>query len=165
MEDDDSAAVQGEMPIFSDLRASLVEHHMPIMSLGSGRTTLQDKYCAVMYAMMLEAGPTPDCLASFANEIIAGTSDLGVEFSLSKILPTFFRNLFPWFHMPDAAASGGDDSNCRTDDDDDGFDVLPEPEHQPGDVENISFQNMVSVPGPLHIIDNLQSVCWISCRT
>ena len=66
--------------------------------------------------------------------------------------------------MPDAAANGGDDSNCRADDDD-GFDVLPEPEHQPGDVENISFQNMVSVPGPLHIIDNLQSVCWISCRT
>ena len=39
---DDSSACLAEEPLMSQLTEALVEHHLPVMTLGSGRTTLQD---------------------------------------------------------------------------------------------------------------------------
>ena len=148
--------MQNEKPLLADLRGSIIEHHLPIMSLGSGRTSLQDKFCAIMFAMMLEAGAMPDSLASFAQEIVASTADLGVEFSLSRIVPTSFNNLCPWFSSSDAGASNliGNHDDADGDGDADLFDVFPVQDGGDGNAETLSFQNMLSVPGPLHIIDN-----------
>ena len=148
MEDDDAPALQIEEELMATLSSGIDEHHLPIMALGSGRTSLQDKFCSVMFAMMLEAGHSEACLSKFARDIVAGTFDLGVEFSLSTILPTSFRTLFPWFEVKvecqDAPELDADHLQ------DDGFDVVVDEEAQ----ASLSFANMLSVPGPLHVLHN-----------
>ena len=148
MEDDDAPALQIEEELMATLSSGIDEHHLPIMALGSGRTSLQDKFCSVMLAMMLEAGHSEACLSKFARDIVAGTFDLGVEFSLSSILPTSFRTLFPWFEVKvecqDAPELDADHLQ------DDGFDVVVDEEAQ----ASLSFANMLSVPGPLHVLHN-----------
>ena len=146
--------MRAEKAILSDLRSNIVEHHLPIMSLGSGRTGLQDKFCAVMFAMMLEAGSTPDSLASFVQEIVAGTADMGVEFSLNKILPTSFNNLFPWFSLPDSVPANNMEDCDDLADGHEGFDVLPGMLGGDGNADKLSLEAMLAIPGPLHIIDN-----------
>lgn len=151
MENDDTQALQAEEDMMVNLQSGILEHHLPIMALGSGRTSLQDKFCSVMFAMMLEAGNDEASLASFVQGIVAGTFDLGVEFSLSKILPTEFRTLFPWF---ESQVPRQDRPNIDSDLlQDDGFDAVPDEEPQ----VSLSLENMLSVPGPLHILHNATS--------
>ena len=138
---------------------SITHHHLPIMGLGSGRTTLQDKFCSVMFAMLLEAGSTENSLNVFLQGIIAGTFDLGVEFALSKVRATSLQQLFPWYQVdkdgPVECADvepGPEGLDVCQDlvDAHFGFDIVPDPEP----VQNISLSHMLSVPGPLHILDN-----------
>lgn len=152
MENDDTQALQAEEDMMVNLQSGILEHHLPIMALGSGRTSLQDKFGSVMFAMMLEAGNDEASLASFVQGIVAGTFDLGVEFSLSKILPTEFRTLFPWFEsqVPHQDRPNIDSDLLQ----DDGFDAVPDEEPQ----VSLSLENILSVPGPLNILHNATSL-------
>ena len=144
----DELALRDELAIIAEMQSRIVVHHLPIMALSSGRTSLQDKFCCLMFAFMLEAGETASSLASFVHEIVAGTFDLGVEFSLGRIKPTAFSVLFPWYHPP---GSGGESGVQDVVDD---FEL---PEFQlASDLaeENLSLQDMLSIPGPLHILRN-----------
>ena len=76
VEDDDSEALDVEEELLASLREGIVEHHLPIMALGSGRTSLCDKFCCIAFAMMLEAGSSPACFSAFMQEILTGTFDL-----------------------------------------------------------------------------------------
>ncbi|CAE7235205.1 unnamed protein product [Symbiodinium sp. CCMP2456] len=149
VDDDDSAALQAEESIMADLSDSISEHHLPLMALGSGRTSLQDKFMSVMYAMMLESGYSAEGLRAFAQEVCCGTFDLGVEFSLNTIMPAPFLKLFPWYVSDEPEQERFCGGHALGED---GFDVLPEAEEAP-DVE-ISLQGMLSIPGPLHILHN-----------
>ena len=120
------------------------------MALGSGRTSLRDKFCTVMFALLLEAGPHISSLGDFAQDIVAGTFDLGVEFSLSTIRPTSCRALFPWFDAS-MASSPVREQEAPHANEEDLFDDVPD---DPADAETVSLQNMLSVPGPLHILHN-----------
>ena len=151
VDQDDSEALKAEVSILADLQECIVEHHLPLMALGCGRTSLQDKF--VSDAMLLEAGCAERSLLAFVEGIATGTFDLGVEFSLSRITPTPFRSLFPWFEA--AREQGPDANNFVPADDEDGFD--PVPLEEPCDV-HLSFESMLSIPGPLHILHNATSL-------
>ena len=161
VEQDDASAVETEGDLMATINDRIMIHHLPIMGLGSGRTSLQDKFCTVMFAMLLEAGSSENSLSVFAQDIVAGTFDLGVEFSLSKVRPTSLRNLFPWYHIESeiekqqqeqhhVGSPDGEDAFQVVAEQDDFFDVAAQ--HEP--CENISLSHMLSLPGPLHILDN-----------
>lgn len=148
IEETDELALQEEPAIVAEIESRIVVHHLPIMALSSGRTSLQDKFCCLMFALMLEAGTTRDSLASFTAEVLAGTFDLGVEFSLGRIQPTTFSDLFPWYH--ELGSDGGVGEEVPHDD----FDVLQFQPELGAPEPVISLQPMLSVPGPLHILHN-----------
>ena len=65
------------------------------MALGSGRTSLPDKFSATAYALFLEAGFS-DCLTRLTFEIFSCASDLGTEFNIVRVEGAK-QSLFPWF--------------------------------------------------------------------
>ena len=95
-EDDDHMILEAEMPLMAEIHSCTSLHRLPIMTLGSGRGTLVDKYLCVLHAMFLEAGATPMSLQNYTELFVVGTFDLGVEFSLNALLPDRIQNLLPW---------------------------------------------------------------------
>ena len=59
--------------------------HMPIVVLGSGRTSLADKLCALVHCCFLESGSSLQSLKEFLNSISCCTTDFGVEFVLQSV--------------------------------------------------------------------------------
>jgi len=78
---DDEDALALEVDILESIRQGLEFHAFPIMVLGSGRSTLMDKFQVVMYALMLEAGDSCASLAKYCSEFRTTTTDFGTEYN------------------------------------------------------------------------------------
>ena len=122
------------------LRVSMPLHHLPIMVLGSGRTTLRDKFSCVLFAFLLESSSSCEAFATY----------FGVEFGLSSILPMSIRTLFPWFHEFQLQQDGRED--CY--DDDEGFNCMPDLLQDSALDTEVSLQESIACPGLLHIVHN-----------
>ena len=82
--------------LLREVEAIGVWHHLPTIVLGCGRTTLGDKFTALLHACFLEAGHSFTDLHSFVASIVCCTSDFGVEFGMSSIKPMSLRAALPW---------------------------------------------------------------------
>ena len=121
-------------------------HRCPIVCLGSGRLGLVDKFIAILHALGLEAALTMDSWVSFVKEIAVGTSDLGVEFGLNCCKDTPLSSLLPHFHVSRPVGAAVDDV------------VDLDPGEEPlAEEPSVSFENMLSAPGILHIMHNLSN--------
>ena len=142
-EDDDNEILEAEMSLMAEIHSCTSLHRLPIMTLGSGRGTLADKYLCVLHAMFLEAGGTAMSLQDYTDSFVIGTFDLGVEFSLNAILPDRIQNLLPW-----AAFTGGIETPQMNDESE--FETCNSEETDC----HVSLQSMLAAPGPMHILDN-----------
>lgn len=117
----------------------LLLHRPPPVTLGSGRTSLVDKFAACLHALYLETG-SASTLHSCCSGVISITTDLGVEFGLMD-LSASFSDVSPWAPREDAAESIALD---------DMIDDLP------GESEgwDLSFRGSLAIPGLLHILHN-----------
>eukprot|EP00959_Pyramimonas_sp_CCMP1952_P375177 7857362-Pyramimonas_sp.AAC.1 len=97
--DDDGNSTEAKW--MQDLTDAFVHDHCPPITLGSGGTTLSHKFFAVTYAMWLISGKTMRIFKRFLDDLSVGTSDFGVEFSLSKVMPKRAVELFPWMFPDD----------------------------------------------------------------
>ncbi|CAK0892873.1 unnamed protein product [Prorocentrum cordatum] len=93
--DDDS--VELELQYFEALQRSLEIHHLPIMCLGSGRTTLLDKFTAVMCCVLHESGSCAVSFVQYVSNVRVIATDFGVEFGLPTVAPIAVQDLFPWY--------------------------------------------------------------------
>lgn len=116
------------------------------MVLGSMRGALIDKVTVVLHAFMLESGLTCQDLQSFCQQVCVATSDLGVEFDLSKAPAFCVRDVWPWYDDKPP-----EEGIVQADAEADGFDVV---EHYLGLDARLSLRHMMAVPGILHIIHN-----------
>ena len=57
--------LEAERDIFAELRRGIYEHHLHVMTLGSGHTTLRDKFMSVVQTVFQEAGSSPTSMSSF----------------------------------------------------------------------------------------------------
>ena len=140
--DEDDWPLEAEIGLMDKITSLIQQHHFPIMALGSGRSALQDKYYSVLHAIFVEAGSTQAALADYGASLVAGTFDLGVEFSLNTIAPQGLRTLLPWaVYAEEPTRESADD-----------FEMVD-------DAENLawSLEGMLAVPGPLHVLDNATS--------
>ena len=78
-----------------DIRQTLVMERPPPVVLGSGRTSLPDKFAATAHALFLETGCS-ESLAALASEVVSCTSDLGTEFNIVRVRGARVRDLLPW---------------------------------------------------------------------
>eukprot|EP00959_Pyramimonas_sp_CCMP1952_P356094 7457585-Pyramimonas_sp.AAC.1 len=93
--------------------------------------------------MWLISGKTMNTFKRFMDDLSVGTSDFGVEFSLSKVLPMRAADLFPWMSPDDSIMQVPGD-----DDDDD-------QQQQPSQDVLLGMQRSISAPGLLHITHNV----------
>lgn len=128
------------------LHKGLRTHRPPPVILGSGRTSLIDKFCACMHAFNLESGCAAQ-LQTYCESIASVTTDLGVEFSLPDIYSANYHDLFPWAVREDPCAG---EAGCRESDD---LDELPE-EGQAQAQHCVTLRGALSIPGLLHVIHN-----------
>ena len=128
------------------LTETICVHHLPIMVLGSGRTTLIDKFATIMYGCFLEAGHEDDALSEYASEVVTLTTDFGVEFNLAFVEPVPIDTLFPWWYSQSVVAGAEPQVNV----DDDEFALAP----VEASVPSVSLQETIACPGLLHIIHN-----------
>ena len=125
------------------------------MVLGAGGSGLPHKFHAILFAIFLEAGTTQASLAKFCQEICAATSDLGTEFSLTKVAPLPVSSVLPWMRLDESY----DPFAVRESDD---FEI-GEPQ-----AVHVSFSSGLAYPGLLHVIHNAASevltvtVFWIA---
>ena len=134
---DDEAArdfLPGEEDAMARLAQTLRVHRSPPVMLGSGRTTLVDKFCAVVHTLYLEAG-CPASLHVLCKQFVCFTTDLGVEFGLPSVRDTELANIMPWAisAMPVHASEQPDE-------------CIPE--------STVGFSDSLAMPGLLHIIHN-----------
>ena len=145
--DIDDEMLAAEKAYMSDLAKDILVHHFPLVHLGSGRKKLGDIFQSIAYAVFLDFGYTLKQAAQVIHEMGIGTFDLGTEFSLSKIDPIRFSELFPW--MPESLIHPPPPVREHLEDDD--FeDPLPPPAPEPF----ISFRRSLTVPGTLHVTHN-----------
>ena len=95
-EPNDEEAAKIDAGLIDELSDLFTMHHMPIVVLGSGRTTLRDKWAAIMHAF-LEAGGTFLCLRHFADSFATMTSDFGVEFGLTAVKAHPITDSLHWY--------------------------------------------------------------------
>jgi len=153
---EDAGALRLDAESMRVLGEELAIHHLPPTALAPGRTTLADKFHAVMHACFLESGATQQDFQQFCHDVVAGTYDLGVEFSLPTIQPVPIKHLFPWFRDQKAHAErapdivlgegGGDDFNMVAGSDSDCEDA--------GSSLHVSLASSLASPGLLHVIHN-----------
>ena len=134
-----TTVLESQSVVMQELSSMLDVHRPPPVMLGSGRTTLPDKYAAVCHALYLETGSGPN-LQRFMGEMLACTSDMGVEFNIAKCKGASAVDLLPW--------------SCKTvepivnaEREEDWIDPPPPPVW-------LAFANCVAVPGLLHILHN-----------
>ena len=125
------------------LSSAIALHRLCPMVLGSGKTQLVHKMCAVAQAVFLETGSVSS-LQTYLGHIWTVTTDLGTEFGLSSINPLSARVLFPWLDEAYVAPVLPDSLDL-----DDLPDYLPMQ-----DDDGIGLSDSLSVPGLLHIIHN-----------
>ena len=137
------------------LQQHLIYDNFPVVVLGAGGSTLPMKFHAVMFAMWLESGVNQNSFCKYADEIVSGTYDLGVEFSLPKVQPIDISRLFPW--MPEDSQP---ERPCSADPDD--FEILEQ--MQVAVVpKQVSLNKSLGIPGLLHIIHNAASSLLTVC--
>ncbi len=126
------------------LSKHLTWHRPPPVVLGSGRTSLVDKFCATVHALWLETG-SGQALSSFCRSVASITTDLGVEFSLPDVQPTAVKYILPTVDHMGSASPELDTSiseGCDLDDLPDDFgQLLPA-----GDYE-VGFDRAMAIPG------------------
>ena len=125
------------------LKQHLRFHHMPIAVLAPGRTTLADKYHALLHQFVLEAGVSHRSLKDFCDSIIVGTYDLGVEFSLSRVRSMPVAEMFSWV-LPEQGPEPGLEQ----------ADDFAVPDHEE---ITVGLSHTLAAPGLLHIIHNAAS--------
>ena len=130
--------------MLEQLSAAMPLHHLPIMVLGSGRTTLADKFSCILYAFLLESGSPYKAFHSYTSGMRVLTTDFGVEFGLPSVQPIKVRHLFPW--LSEAAPP---ESDLQDDED---FQHVEEGD--PGLDLEVSLSHAIPAPGLLHIIHN-----------
>ena len=129
--EDDEVFSAEQQELQGTLEQLLVLERPPPVVLGSGRTSLPDKFSATAHALFLETGSS-DCLTRLTSEIVSCTSDLGTEFNIVRVEGAKLSELFPWFSEDMDMAEG----NWPT----------PEP--------LLQFQNALAIPGALHVLHN-----------
>ena len=129
--EDDEAFILEQEALQRDIRQTLVMERPPPVVLGSGRTSLPDKFAATAHALFLETGSSGN-LAALASEVVSCTSDLGTEFNIVRVRGARVRDLLPW--LPEESQRHEDD--------------WPEPE------QFVHFENALAMPGILHILHN-----------
>lgn len=134
--------------VTATLEANIHFHHLPPTMLGAGCTTLPQKFHAVAHSFFLEAGETEESFASFHDETVAGTFDLGTGLALPQVLPvpstTLFPRAFPQQRDDDLQQGEADE-------------WLRPPEVEDNGKHHISLQSALAAPGLLHIIHNAGS--------
>ena len=71
----------------------------PNVALGCGRTTLADKFSAIMHSLFLLTGAARACevFIGFVRGLATLTTDHGVEMNLAFVRPVPIRDILPWF--------------------------------------------------------------------
>ena len=129
--EDYEAFIMEQEALQRDIRQTLVMERPPPVVLGSGRTSLPDKFAATAHALFLETGCS-ESLAALASEVVSCTSDLGTEFNIVRVRGARVRDLLPW--LPEESQRHEDE--------------WPEPE------QFVHFENALAMPGILHILHN-----------
>ena len=127
------------------LTSALQFHRPPPITLGSGRTSLSDKFCAVMHGLWLDTGSAVS-LASLCDSVCSITTDLGVEFGLTEVQPAPVKVVLPRVVLSDtdAGQAGLDFSILETA----GLDDLPDGLVGEDTLDReIGFHKSLSVPG------------------
>ena len=121
---------------------------LPLLGLASGHTTLRDKFCVVLWAILLVASDYVAGLKKYLMSIVCCTSDMGTEKSLHLVKPIRLRKWFP-FLRDSPSLCGQQDANW------DGMDI-EDLQMQPED-PLVSLQHTLTGAGLLHIIQNAGS--------
>ncbi len=129
------------------LSEHLCYHRPPPVVLGSGRTTLIDKFCATMHALWLETG-SAQLLREYCSSVATLTTDLGVEFGLVDVQPAALGVVLPFVDLPCNEPAAAPDTmiseDCLLDD----LPAEPEPKPEaPADLQ-IGFDSAIALPGP-----------------
>lgn len=122
------------------LAGGLHMHRLPPVVLGSGKTSLVHKFCATMHAFFLETG-TKLLLQRMTEEIVSMTTDLGVEFGMSRIQPLTAHTVLPWMVVDHGLPVNN------------GLD-LDDMEQLPDDEAKLHLTGALAAPGLLHILHN-----------
>ena len=94
-DEEDEFFMSEQQRLQSEIQQLLVIERPPPVVLGSGRTSLPDKFAATMHALFLETGSAKDLLA-LTSEIVTCTSDLGTVFNIVRVQGARARDLLPW---------------------------------------------------------------------
>ena len=139
------------------LRGMLVMHRLPPMTLGSGRTSLADKFAATMQSFWLESG-TAESLSDYCASLVSTTTDLGTEFGLSDLQPIPVTSALPFVSGQPAELVIQPE-----------LDLDNMPDEEPGRANHedvlVSLEASVSVPGLLHILHNAGNALTAACDT
>lgn len=126
----------GEEDAMASLQSLIQVHRMPPIILGSGRTSLADKFVATVHAIWLESGSASAAI-QWCGEVSTITSDLGAESGLASIVPMDLASILPW-----APLTPQEHGPEQPPDDDDFGDTA------------VSLQDSLSCPGLMHILHN-----------
>ena len=123
----------GEEHLMAQLAAALQVHRPPPVLLGSGRTSLFDKFGAVVHALFLESG-CPASLHKMSRQFVSFTTDFGVEFGLPSVCDVEVAAIMPWVasHAPLHGSEQEDGIQDST----------------------VGFSSSLSAPGLMHIVHN-----------
>ena len=87
----------------------------PNVALGCGRTTLADKFSAIMHSLFLITGAARNCevFIESVRRLVILTTDHGVEMNLAFVQPVGIRDILPWFRMEggQSVLRSGDEDN------------------------------------------------------
>eukprot|EP00971_Amphidinium_carterae_P352692 6492704-Amphidinium_carterae.2 len=118
-----------DMRLLESLSAQLHWHHLPVIALNTGRSTLSDKFASILHGIYLETG-TVASLQDYTSSMCVMTSDLGTEFMLNTVAPTPINTILPW-----VGAADMDDLDAEF-------------------ASEVCFQSALAVPGILHVLHN-----------
>ena len=145
----DAQALRSDVEAMDALQDGLHFHHLPIAGLGGGRTTLEDKFHAVLFSIFLESGSSTLAFRRYCKSIVVGTYDLGTEFSLSLVQDIDVAKLFPWSYNEAAA-----EREVRAGELDDAFDFCDEEDEEADAEVEVGLSGSLAAPGMLHCIHN-----------
>ena len=137
--------LERERELMAELSGYLEVHRPPPVLLGSGRTKLPDKFCATMHALALEA-PSPEGLSQLCAEVVSTTTDMGIEFSISRVDAVPANIALPWMMPPEPAVRQSSTSDGL----DDEWGEPPEFQWP-----LVGFTSSMPIPGLLHVISNI----------